>query len=297
MTVEPTRGSLDGRLVAVSISNPPEGDLVARGLSQEHVDHAFIELARQLLAAGASLAYGGDFRAGGYTEKLIALLKEYAERERPAQERVRQYLAWPRYQRAKQRRAELKLVATAVELPAPVADPPDPSTFDPASSPEARALNADSLSLMRKQMTDDLDARIVLGGKTAGHTSRYPGIAEEAFLAAQRGAPLFVLGGFGGCAARLVDLARGERAPELTYAFQVEHTDGYAALAGRIGDIDFETINEAIEGHLRAGAATGLDAYDHERLWVTTDLDEAVALVLKGLGRGPEPELPRAGTA
>src|SRR6185295_20176733 len=59
---------------------------------------------------------------------------------------------------------------------------------------------ADGLTAMRETMTGMSNARVVLGGKTDGFKGRMPGIAEEALSILRVGRPLFLLGGFGGCA-------------------------------------------------------------------------------------------------
>jgi len=58
---------------------------------------------------------------------------------------------------------------------------------------------------MRNIMASNIKARIALGGQIAKYKGRLPGIAEEALIQINRKAPLFVLGGFGGCS---FDLAR-----------------------------------------------------------------------------------------
>jgi hypothetical protein len=44
--------------IAVSISDSP--DLAARGLGERHLCDVMVEVARHLIAAGATLVYGGD---------------------------------------------------------------------------------------------------------------------------------------------------------------------------------------------------------------------------------------------
>ncbi len=53
---------------------------------------------------------------------------------------------------------------------------------------------------MRTVMLADTRARIVLGGRVEGYKGAMPGIAEETHLSLDAGQPVFVLGGFGGCA-------------------------------------------------------------------------------------------------
>ena len=59
---------------------------------------------------------------------------------------------------------------------------------------------ASSLTAMRRVQTEAIDARIVLGGRVTNFKGRMPGIAEEAEFALKSNQPLYLLGGFGGCA-------------------------------------------------------------------------------------------------
>ena len=60
------------------------------------------------------------------------------------------------------------------------------------------------LTAMRELMRDQTGARIVLGGKLDGYVGTMPNVAEEALLAIKAKQPVFLVGGFGGCA---VDIA------------------------------------------------------------------------------------------
>ena len=53
---------------------------------------------------------------------------------------------------------------------------------------------------MRNVVRGDIRARIVLGGRVGGYKGTMPGIAEETRISLEAGQPVFVLGGFGGCA-------------------------------------------------------------------------------------------------
>ena len=66
---------LAGRVLGISISESP--DLEALGFSEVHFRDALIEFARYMLAAGATIAYGGDFRAGGFTHTLFDRVSTY----------------------------------------------------------------------------------------------------------------------------------------------------------------------------------------------------------------------------
>ena len=56
------------------------------------------------------------------------------------------------------------------------------------------------LTAMRTVMLGDIRARIALGGRVEGYKGAMPGIAEETYLSLEANQPVFVLGGFGGCA-------------------------------------------------------------------------------------------------
>jgi len=239
-------------------------------LTDAHVRHAFVEIARQILAAGGSLAYGGDLREHGYTRTLIALLRTYSRADRPPSERIRQYLARPVWEgMSREDAAELAVLSTPVRVP-PAAD----------RSSEGRAARARDFTAMRERMTADTDARIVLGGRLAGQQGRWPGIVEEAYLALRAAQPLFVVGGLGGAAARVADALRGEWPVELTVDFQLAHTDGYGELLERQVGAPAELLRKGFRaGELR----NGLDRDENALLYETADLDLIVALILRGL--------------
>ena len=81
---------------------------------------------------------------------------------------------------------------------------------------------------MREKVTDETDARVVLGGRMTGFSGLMPGIVEEVLLATRKRQPLYVAGGFGG-AAHVVALAfDGVSAPALTRESQERLSPDYA---------------------------------------------------------------------
>lgn len=255
--------------VAISVSDPGSADLAARGLLREHVDHAFIETARQVLAGGGALAYGGDLRQGGFTETLKALLDAYSDEDRPAWGRVRQYLARPVW--SAMTPGEASDVATAFS--AVHVQGADAGAADQVG-------RARDFTAMREIMTAETDARIVIGGNPVAGEGPWPGVVEEAWLSIRAGQPLFVCGGLGGAGALVAEAVRGEWPRALTAAYQVErgrHTRELeqAGVPPAEGD-----LRETLRG---AELRNGLGSEDNELLMVTTDLDMAIALILRGL--------------
>ena len=190
--------------VGISVSESP--DMQALGLSDGHLRDAMAEIALQVLASGTSLACGGDLRQHGFTEVLAELVGRYRNHPRHGGTIVvTDYLAWP-----------VHIRMTPSELAA----------FSAEHEPAARLvfLGPDGARLAREQrlklpvhepnedewtkgltamhtvMRNDIQARVVLGGRVEGYKGAMPGIAEETCLSLEADQPVFVLGGFGGCA-------------------------------------------------------------------------------------------------
>ena len=190
--------------VGISISESP--DLKALGLSNGHLRDAMAEIALHLLASGSSLVYGGDLRQYGFIELLAELVGRYRDHPRHRGTiAITDYLAWP-----------VHIRMTSNDLAAFSAEH-GPAvrlvflTLDGARLAQERRLKlpehdpqeeewTKGLTAMRIAVCNDIQARIVLGGRIEGYKGVMPGIAEEASLSLERGQPIFLLGGFGGCA-------------------------------------------------------------------------------------------------
>ena len=190
--------------VGVSVSESP--DLQPLGLSDGHLREAMAEIALHVLASGTSLAYGGDLRQHGFTELLAELVGRYRGHPRHGGAIVvTDYLAWPVHIRmtsnelatfSAEHEPAARLVFLGLDgarlareqrLKLPVQEPREDEW-------------AKGLTAMRTVMRGDIQARIVLGGRVEGYKGTMPGIAEETCLSLEAGQPVFVLGGFGGCA-------------------------------------------------------------------------------------------------
>lgn len=275
--------------VGVSVSEPADEELVRLGLGVLHIRHAFIETVRHILAAGWSIAYGGDFRQQGYTEALVDLVRTYDRKELSGPDRVAAYLAWPIWTGLTDRDwAELANVVTTVRVPAAEGAPESLPPF-PDRDGSQLLCNSVSLTAMRREMTARVGARVVLGGRVAGQQGLYPGVLEEAVLALDAGVPLFVAGGFGGCARVISDAIHGTWPAELSIEYQRLHTPRYSELveAAQMAGAgpSYVAICTRIASAGMAGLNNRLNAEENERLFATADVDEVVALVLRGLRR------------
>jgi hypothetical protein len=274
-------------LVGISVSEPADEELIPLGLSELHVRHVFIEIVRHILAAGWSVAYGGDFRPRGYTDALLDLVRTYERTALSGPEQVRCYLAWPRWIELNDAdRAELANIATVVMCAAPTGAP---DALPPVSdqSTDQRMWNALSLSAMRRRMAGDLGAAVIVGGRVAGHLGLYPGVIEEASIGLSSGVPLFVAGGFGGCGRLIARVLDGEEPEELSIEYQRAHTDRYSELldtATTAGELpEYGALIARLSSLGVGGLNNGLDESDNRRLLATDDVDELIALILRGL--------------
>ena len=195
--------------VAVSTSESP--DMGVYGLSEGHLHDAMSAIALNLLAYGRSVAYGGDLRTNGFTELLFELTARYrGHPEHRGLVTVTDYLAWP-----------VHIRMSTDELDGFCAGHEDSANLvllardgrrlereqrrDLSSHEPDEEEWTDGLTTMRTVMRNETQARIVLGGRLEGYKGRMPGIAEETLLSLQSGQPIFLLGGFGGCARAIAE--------------------------------------------------------------------------------------------
>ena len=292
---EKLRGSMGQLLVGTSIgiSISTSQELAALGFGQAHQQDASIEFARYLLANGASIHYGGDLREDSYTELFYGLANYYgsARQVRPL---VHSYLAWPIYldlttetQTEFKRRVAFHRVAPPADLTLSLQEPLPPTT------PANRYVWARSLTQMREQMNQAIQARIFIGGSETRYAGVQPGLLEEGILALQADKPTYLIGAFGGTTRRLIEglLATGA-APIGTLPARLDelgretlaYYNGHPPAAG---PLDFAAIQQFLNsyGLARLARNNGLSQAENERLFATPHLMEMINLVLTGLAR------------
>jgi SLOG cluster2 len=259
---------LNGRRVALSISNNP--DMAVLGLGKEHLDDAMTEIARHLIACGATLAYGGDLRSGGFTELLFEIVDRYRLNRDSDQILVNNYLAWPVHASMSTDQIEKWQVALEGLARLVILAPNGKEILLSDRSLNLTAPNEkqweSGLTAMRMTMASNIAARIALGGQTAKYKGRLPGIAEEALIQIERKAPLYILGGFGGCSY------------DLTRAIGINRR----ALPGLPSSGAWPGI-EAFRKFGPADLHNGLTPSENRLLAETVHVDQAVALILRGL--------------
>lgn len=280
---------LDGRVLGISISESP--DLEALGFSETHLRDAMVEFARYMLAAGATIAYGGDLRAGGFTHTLFDLVSTYKGAGDSKATRIKNYLAWPIHLNLSvEQRAELQTTAEIIALPAPDVAGLDPDNFLPPTTAENTYAWCLSLTRMRERLGQDNDAQILMGGRLNGYKGKYPGVVEEAYELVKARKPLFLVGAYGGATGAVIESIRGHRPPSLTELEQFrsddyrEAYDYYNQHAPESEErIDYKKLVDYFNESGIHGLNNGLSAEENERLFTTPHLPEIIALVLHGL--------------
>lgn len=266
-----SREPLAGRAVAVSVSDSP--DLPVLGLGERHLRDAMVEVARHLLIAGARLLYGGDLRPGGFTDLLLELIARHQPNAGSAETPpvVTNYLPWPVHMSLRPT-AFAEWIHGIAPVAALVCLGPNGGTIAVKRRARIKPIEptprdwSRGLSSMRNVLTKLSAARVILGGRVEGFKGKMPGIAEEALASLRASKPVFVLGGFGGCAR---DLAETMGLVEARQVARITDWTGRNTFASFGAD----SLNN------------GLTADENTVLVRTAHIDEAVTLMLRGVHR------------
>jgi hypothetical protein len=197
------RQALDGQRIALSVS--ASADLERLGLTEEHCKLVVAEISRAIMLAGGTVVYGGNLDPNGYTRILFEEAQRFGG-GRPLFENV---LAESEYskettddlkqvQRKFAEFGRLKLISSSGRV----------VEVEDLQDRRNRATVPESLTAMRQYVTNNTDARIIVGGKLEGFQGRVPGVIEEAQLTIQARHPLLVSGGYGGASAAIAKLMR-----------------------------------------------------------------------------------------
>jgi len=296
------RERLTGARIRLSLS-PGDGDELRRLGLAFHVDDAMRVIARQLLAAGATLHYGGDLFPGSLTEALFEMIGAY-NRDGLKLPPLVNHTAWPWYEEIDDGWLAPRLRMLDIRKCVP---PPDAMEFSGATgrgqvlrlsgTPQGRYALGRSLTSMRQQAAQATRAMIVLGGKPHSFSGFYPGILEEVLLSIDAGHMVYVLGGFGGAAHLVAAALAGEHPEALTRAWQERISPPYGETLTfydekRVAEpslllpaIDYDAAVARLNQHGVGGLATanGLNDEENHFLFHTASVDASLYLIMKGL--------------
>lgn len=277
--------NLQEKQIGVSIAE--SADISKFGIGEEMFKDLIIELTRHILKANGRMIYGGDLRRKGYTELFKEIAKQYGQKEKAEADvqYIKNYLSWPLYNDLKQEQ-KADYLASRIELievePGSAVEAVEKSNYIPNCSEDTMLKWATSLQRMREESIDESFARIIAGGKMQGSSGFMQGIAEEFMIAYKAKKPIFLIGGFGGCAHLISDILEIKNSSQILKETALQNA-GYKAFYewytndGNVIDFDFfDSIN--IEG-----LNNGLDKDENLQLFHSVDIIEIVSLVLKGL--------------
>jgi len=292
--------SLQGQAIGISISESDPGELQALGLSSGHLQIAMLEIARQCLAQGAQLVYGGDLRPGGFTENLLELVRYHNDTLKKEYPPVSNYLAWPLKSTVDIAWAAQNKDAIKIEAQKAPDDLLDAGLMRDSNNPGTiSAISAyvwaRCLTAMREEIIRKTNARIMMGGRTLGFKGKYPGLVEEALLTLTASKPLFLLGGYGGASLAICQALQGQQTEALTESYQCQN-EGYKALLQEynhriveqqldLAPIDYQALNKTFADFGMNNLHNGLSDEENNRLFETVNYDEAIGLILAGLAR------------
>lgn len=282
---------LSGKQIAISVSESEELEYI--GLSEHHLKDISIEIARYLIVNGAGLLYGGDLRNGGYTEIFSDLSYQYKYLN-DQQPRFINYFFYPNSKKLETEEIAnlLKKQVIVKQLEKPKHLEPlilNEENYDPINKIEDRYLLSECLTDMRKKMSIDSHARIVLGGRQEGFTGYYPGIIEETFHSLSLNKPVYLLGGFGGATKSIIQLISGEQSAQLTNDYQLntpflsefwQYSQENSSIP-----LNYEAINSFFKNYniSQISEKNGLSEDENKTLFESTNIHELVFLIIKGL--------------
>ncbi|MFF2506592.1 hypothetical protein ACFVTY_24920 [Streptomyces sp. NPDC058067] len=264
----------------IGISAGTSADLHALGLDEARFRTALGELARLLLAAGGSLAYGGNLRQDGYTGLLLEQARAVAPTSRP----LLHCLAWYEHRATPlselaARREEFARHGEIVclSLDGEPVDPAEGRGEEPVPESDAAA-RARALTGMRRHLARRVDGQLLLGGKRAGFLGALPGLLEEALLAREAGRPCYLAAGFGGVTADIARTLGVDGAPDTPQPPDAASPDP-RLLNG------LQKLRSLMDEPGRTGLHNGLTSMENCSLAVTRSPAEIASLTAMGLDR------------
>lgn len=274
---------LTKKKIAFSISNPHDWNIISSVTIKDMV----IELFRHIVYNGAAVIYGGDLRKKGFTRIFSELSKNYKENVAvDIETTVYNYLAWNLSDISEEEKAGLKYNGVKLIIAKNPRDLSENDEYKPSGNDvfDDRYYFTKSLTQMRKERNEISDALIVLGGKTTGYHGVCPGTLEEFLLAVQKGIPVYVIGGFGGMAAVIVQILQNKcTLSEFQEYLLTAENNNFLQKYNEKSSEKFH-IEDAFEKIKNANNINvGLSSKEQEILVYSNSVLEITSLVIKGL--------------
>jgi hypothetical protein len=252
----PQNRKLEGMAIGISISEAE--DLASTGFTPNDINLVTVELCRRLVALGAQVVLGHQWRPGGIMEQVTRFAQAYhMESGGSGEPIVHNVMAWPdRASLSDYDRGEFKDLVRIYE-------------------PEEPRERAAALTEMRVHVTQIAKARICLSGKMEAYGGSMPGLIEEAFLSMYQGQPVYLSAMMGGAAAVLVECIRGQREIHALFPEAARLPVGVPSLFDKDPDRRHETIANLCR----------LRPDELEELFSAQNLDTIIQLSTRGMSR------------
>lgn len=278
--------------IGISISDYREDQFETHNQHLDELKRLSQVLAGHLLAREHTLIYGGDLREDGFTQFILDEALIIQSRLKDKNIRVENHLAWPLFLDPKLKSFKVKyhgvLLTEEYDIPQNLVT--NKEVFLPPNCTENLYIWSQSLTHMRELSIKQSDIRVIAAGKSSDYKGKMPGVLEEFIISIKMQKPLYLLGGFGGIANKIVtSIFHKILEPELTESWQVQNNVGYADLQKFSKSNGFGTNYEEIKDLIESisieslSRNTGLTQEEYKRLMITPFIDEAVHLILKGL--------------
>ena len=309
--------SLKHKQINISISEH-DRDLKRLGLTKHEMNGFVVQMAQALIANEAIVAFGHDWRDDGVMQEIYRFGEEHQDVVLSEKERsglLQNYCFWGMEPGlSKRERGHLRGILDIIEC-----DRPDDRSLEDVDNlkevpGELRGYAfARALSNMRRTMTENVFARVCLGGRDMdpkyperGPSGRCPGVVEEALLSCLADQPLYLSALLGGVTEQVIRAIRGREA-SLDFELPKPVADAYAGakldekpnLAGDLSPTNLRKIYD-YDGPLASGEILGIfRSYGIERIAMNNGLsqqengylfdaatiDQVIGWVLTGLAR------------
>lgn len=272
--------------IAVSISD--SDNILELGLSKESIDDLMIELTRHLLISKAKMVYGGDLRQMGFTELFKDLAFQYGafEKSRNDEMYFTDFVAWPLHLKIEPNTYDDYRHSRVMLVPvSPVPYPGlDTTVFLCPDSLDNQYIWAENLTKMREEMESISICRIIAGGKLSGFKGKMAGVLEEFLIARRKGHPVYIIGGFGGCAQLLSELIEGKISID-KFVQAASASQAYRELLSRYESLGIPVDYSEVESLAQFDKLldNGLTEKENLILFHSVNIMEIVSLVLKGI--------------
>ena len=255
--------------ITIGMSVSQSADLARLGFLEVHFRQAIAELTRTLLILGGGLAYGGHLDSDGYTAFIMQELQKYSRRDQPL------LICLPYQEHRRHSLTELAEREKSLGLYGEIKYLTDDGAVasrdfnreEQAETIEDPQLISKSLKSMRNYMTDEINGRVLIGGKREQYQGEIPGIIEEVILSIKREQPVYLVGGFGGVTMDIIRTIGYDEIDwfpydEISLKMDSGYTKGMEELKELIGRNIEKTLNNGLseeENRLLAAAHRPID--------------------------------------